>query len=658
MRLLNELNEVIRAADAGRLRQIRQSLKGKIEILCKMDEEILALVGDDRVETEIEQADIVKEEAELGVIRIEEALASFSETSEPKNQPAHREPSSPSPSSGEETDVVSRPFPSVSPLKESLPTTIASDHSALTDPTRTPTQVSGELVCSTPIMNGNVTTTSKPVTQVCATSVYSSCVMTSQPVSFTPTMSTQGVTMLEPPHVVSVLSSGAVTSEPVVSFHAAPVMSVSDSVTAPQPVFSVGDTPMMNMYYMAPGTVMPAYTTPLRSTCTSGVAQPQLPQLYNPYNVPPMNAPCLASNTLARAMPSETVAPKGPPPLIPVTLHMTSQPSYIDSWGASYHTSPSLMTTTNLSPQVGLGASVVDVHKTTPLVTPKVGVEHTHRVRFRGPGLIDHSEPTRARPSPSPDIHKVNPFASSSASKAPPDNQPPSFMPLAGHPPFNETVLSAPAHATMLSVPAHTSIGAGQMPMMPVPDHSTMYHGICPSPYATSSWSRPNADDACARSLYHGICPSPYAASSWSRPNADDACARSLYHGICPSPYAASSWSRPNADDACARSLYHGICPSPYATSSWSRPNADDACARSLYHGICPSPYATSSWSRPNADDACARSLYHGICPSRDVTSSWSCPNAHDTRGSPSKHDAICVTPGHSHPFACGLCTS
>lgn len=332
-RLLNELNEVIRAADAGRLRQIRQSLKGKIEILCKMDEEILALVGDDRVETEIEQADIVKEEAELGVIRIEEALASFSETSEPKNQPAHREPSSPSPSSGEETDVVSRPFPSVSPLKESLPTTIASDHAALTDPTRTPTQVSGELVCSTPIMNGNVTTTSKPVTQVCATSVYSSCVMTSQPVSFTPTMSTQGVTMLEPPHVVSVLSSGAVTSEPVVSFHAAPVMSVSDSVTAPQPVFSVGDTPMMNMYYMAPGTVMPAYTTPLRSTCTSGVAQPQLPQLYNPYNVPPMNAPCLASNTLARAMPSETVAPKGPPPLIPVTLHMTSQPSYIDSWG-------------------------------------------------------------------------------------------------------------------------------------------------------------------------------------------------------------------------------------------------------------------------------------------------------------------------------------
>ena len=40
-RLINEMDEALLAADGGRLKQLRQSLKNKIEILSKLDEELL-----------------------------------------------------------------------------------------------------------------------------------------------------------------------------------------------------------------------------------------------------------------------------------------------------------------------------------------------------------------------------------------------------------------------------------------------------------------------------------------------------------------------------------------------------------------------------------------------------------------------------------------
>ena len=62
-RLINQMDEALLAADGGRLKQLRQSLKDKIDILLKLDEELLLSVGEEELEYEIEQADIVRERA-------------------------------------------------------------------------------------------------------------------------------------------------------------------------------------------------------------------------------------------------------------------------------------------------------------------------------------------------------------------------------------------------------------------------------------------------------------------------------------------------------------------------------------------------------------------------------------------------------------------
>lgn len=49
-------------ADINRLKQVRQSLITKMEILSWIDEEILALVDEDQVEAEVEQADLQRED--------------------------------------------------------------------------------------------------------------------------------------------------------------------------------------------------------------------------------------------------------------------------------------------------------------------------------------------------------------------------------------------------------------------------------------------------------------------------------------------------------------------------------------------------------------------------------------------------------------------
>ena len=74
-RLVNELNEVIASGDTGRLRQMKQSLGDKIDILSHLDEQILSMVIDDQVESEIEHVDLIREKAELAIINIDAKLA-------------------------------------------------------------------------------------------------------------------------------------------------------------------------------------------------------------------------------------------------------------------------------------------------------------------------------------------------------------------------------------------------------------------------------------------------------------------------------------------------------------------------------------------------------------------------------------------------------
>ena len=87
-RLINQIDEALLAADTGKLKQLRQSLKNKIDVLSKLDEELLLSVGEEELDYEIEQADIVRERAELAIIQLDEALTKISKRSE-KRSPLH-----------------------------------------------------------------------------------------------------------------------------------------------------------------------------------------------------------------------------------------------------------------------------------------------------------------------------------------------------------------------------------------------------------------------------------------------------------------------------------------------------------------------------------------------------------------------------------------
>ena len=102
------MDEAFLAADVGRLKQLRQSLKNKIDVLSKLDEELLLSVGEEELDYEIEQADVVKERAELAIIGLDEALTKISKHSE-KMFPLHRRSTSSSSSEGEEHPGISHP---------------------------------------------------------------------------------------------------------------------------------------------------------------------------------------------------------------------------------------------------------------------------------------------------------------------------------------------------------------------------------------------------------------------------------------------------------------------------------------------------------------------------------------------------------------------
>ena len=99
-KLIGQMDEALLAADVGRLKQLKLSLMNKIAILSKLDEELLLSVAEDELDCEIEQADIVRDKAELSIIGLDEAIARCSKT--PDNRPTLRQRLSSSSSSLEE----------------------------------------------------------------------------------------------------------------------------------------------------------------------------------------------------------------------------------------------------------------------------------------------------------------------------------------------------------------------------------------------------------------------------------------------------------------------------------------------------------------------------------------------------------------------------
>ena len=72
-RLLSHVEETIASADVNRLKQLKRSLKSKLDILSKLDE-LLELVEKDKLDARVEQGDPIKEKMTLAVISINDAI--------------------------------------------------------------------------------------------------------------------------------------------------------------------------------------------------------------------------------------------------------------------------------------------------------------------------------------------------------------------------------------------------------------------------------------------------------------------------------------------------------------------------------------------------------------------------------------------------------
>lgn len=61
-RLPSKLPSVLESTDVSRLKQMMGSLKEKMDLLAKMDDEIVEIVSCDKLVREIEQADLIRED--------------------------------------------------------------------------------------------------------------------------------------------------------------------------------------------------------------------------------------------------------------------------------------------------------------------------------------------------------------------------------------------------------------------------------------------------------------------------------------------------------------------------------------------------------------------------------------------------------------------
>ena len=99
-RLLNNLRSALHMADVPKLKQMMGTLREKMDILAKLDGEILELVNSEDLEEEIEQADVIREDISFAVISIEETLSGkATPTHKPRRTTRRHEEDSPSTSS-------------------------------------------------------------------------------------------------------------------------------------------------------------------------------------------------------------------------------------------------------------------------------------------------------------------------------------------------------------------------------------------------------------------------------------------------------------------------------------------------------------------------------------------------------------------------------
>ena len=89
-RMITQSKEMLDSGEelsAAKLKQKRQALEQKLELLLKLDAEIVEIIDEDVLDEEIEQADIVREKIELAIVDLDSALDAAAATSK-KHEPS------------------------------------------------------------------------------------------------------------------------------------------------------------------------------------------------------------------------------------------------------------------------------------------------------------------------------------------------------------------------------------------------------------------------------------------------------------------------------------------------------------------------------------------------------------------------------------------
>ena len=89
-RSIGELDYAIGTKNANKLKRLKKTLTEKFALLTEMDREILKLVPEDKVESEVEQSDIVQERIEDALMELDEALENLSLTPKRRKSTHHR----------------------------------------------------------------------------------------------------------------------------------------------------------------------------------------------------------------------------------------------------------------------------------------------------------------------------------------------------------------------------------------------------------------------------------------------------------------------------------------------------------------------------------------------------------------------------------------
>ena len=108
-RMITQSKEMLDSGEelsAAKLKQKRQALEQKLELLLKLDAEIVEIIDEDVLDEEIGQADIVREKIELAIVDLDSVLDAAAATSK-KHEPS----ATLSVGTGERTDSRSDPVP-------------------------------------------------------------------------------------------------------------------------------------------------------------------------------------------------------------------------------------------------------------------------------------------------------------------------------------------------------------------------------------------------------------------------------------------------------------------------------------------------------------------------------------------------------------------